>query len=104
VNRSLHDDAISVREAAVDLLGKHIGNDRDLAMTFFDLIGQVFSSRGCAIHLTSQHSTLHPRHVMHMHCFLIAKGLKSPALQAANDAGTSVRKRAVKILWESCIR
>lgn len=24
--------------------------------------------------------------------------------QAANDAGTSVRKRAVKILWESCIR
>lgn len=41
VNRSLHDDAISVREAAVDLLGKHIGSDKDLALTFFDLIGQV---------------------------------------------------------------
>ncbi len=41
VNRSLHDEAISVREAAVDLLGRHIGTDIDLAMTFFDLIGQV---------------------------------------------------------------
>lgn len=41
INRSLHDESISVREAAVDLLGRHIGTDVDLAMAFFDLIGQV---------------------------------------------------------------
>ena len=41
VNRSLYDESISVREAAVDLLGRHIGTDVNLALAFFDLIGQV---------------------------------------------------------------
>lgn len=59
----MQDEAISVREAAVDLLGKHISSRQDLALTYFDVLAQ-----------------------------------------AVRDSGTSVRKRAVNIMWESCIR
>lgn len=54
---------MSVREAAVDLLGCHIGNDPKLATAYLDML-----------------------------------------IQSSRDTGTSVRKRALSILWESCIR
>ena len=54
---------MSVREAAVDLLGCHIGQDAELATAYLDML-----------------------------------------IQSSRDAGTSVRKRALTILWESCIR
>lgn len=54
---------MSVREAAVDLLGKHISSSQDLALVYFDVLAT-----------------------------------------AVRDPGTSVRKRAVNIMWESCIK
>lgn len=54
---------MSVREAAVDLLGKHISSSRDLALVYFDVLAT-----------------------------------------AVRDPGTSVRKRAVNIMRESCIK
>ncbi|DBA96220.1 TPA: hypothetical protein ACH3X3_002417 [Trebouxia sp. C0006] len=63
VNKALQDDAVSVREAAVDLLGKHISSSQDLALVYFDVLAT-----------------------------------------AVRDPGTSVRKRAVNIMWESCIK
>ena len=60
---SMQDDAVSVREAAVDLLGRHIGADAGLAAAYLDML-----------------------------------------VAASRDAGVSVRKRALGILWESCIR
>ena len=60
---ALQDDAVSVREAAVDLLGKHISSRQDLALTYFDVLAK-----------------------------------------AVRDPGLSVRKRAVNIMWESCIK
>lgn len=54
---------MSVREAAVDLLGRHIGDSAELAAAYLDML-----------------------------------------IGASRDAGTSVRKRALTILWESCIR
>jgi hypothetical protein len=54
---------VSVREAAVDLLGKHISSSQDLALVYFDVLAT-----------------------------------------AVRDPGTSVRKRAVNIMWESCIK
>ena len=59
----LQDEAVSVREAAVDLLGSHIGDDAELAAAYLDML-----------------------------------------IQSSCDVGTSVRKRALTILWESCIR
>jgi HEAT repeat associated with sister chromatid cohesion len=59
----MQDEAVSVREAAVDLLGCHIGNDPELAAAYLDML-----------------------------------------IQSSRDTGTSVRKRALTILWESCIR
>ena len=59
----LQDDAVSVREAAVDLLGKHISSKQDLALTYFEVLAT-----------------------------------------AVRDPGTSVRKRAVNIMWESCVK
>ena len=60
---SLQDDAVSVREAAVDLLGRHMVSRQDLALTYFEVLAT-----------------------------------------AVRDPGTSVRKRAVNIMWESCIK
>ena len=57
------DDSVSVREAAVDLLGKHISARQDLALVYFDILAS-----------------------------------------ATRDQGTSVRKRAINIMWESCIQ
>lgn len=54
---------MSVREAAVDLLGRHIGGSVELAEAYLDDL-----------------------------------------IQSSRDTGTSVRKRALTILWESCIR
>ena len=54
---------MSVREAAVDLLGKHISSKQDLALTYFEVLAT-----------------------------------------AVRDPGTSVRKRAVNIMWESCVK
>lgn len=54
---------MSVREAVVDLLGRHIGDSAELAAAYLDML-----------------------------------------IAASRDAGTSVRKRALTILWESCIR
>ena len=34
----MQDEAASVRQAAVDLLGNHIGARRDLAMSYFDTL------------------------------------------------------------------
>ncbi|CAK0782901.1 hypothetical protein CVIRNUC_006096 [Coccomyxa viridis] len=63
INGALKDEAASVRQAAVDLLGNHIGARRDLAMSYFDTL-----------------------------------------VSASRDTSTSVRKAAVRILWEACIR
>lgn len=34
----MQDEAASVRQAAVDLLGSHIGTRRDLALSYFDTL------------------------------------------------------------------
>jgi cohesin loading factor subunit SCC2 len=57
------DESVSVREAAVSLLGRHIAHNQALALRLFPTLAR-----------------------------------------AATDPGTSVRKAAIKILWESCIR
>ena len=57
------DDAKAVREAAIDLLGRHIGGDENLALQYLDQF-----------------------------------------VDATRDDGVSVRKRALQILWDSCIR
>lgn len=54
---------MSVREAAVDLLGKHISSRQDLALSYFDVLAT-----------------------------------------AVRDPGTSVRKRAVNIMWETFVK
>lgn len=41
VRNALLDDAVSVREAAVDLVGRHIGTDRELALAYFDVMCKV---------------------------------------------------------------
>ena len=59
---TVQDESVSVREAAVDLLGKHISSSQDLALKYFGLLSM-----------------------------------------AVRDEGISVRKRAINIMWESCI-
>ncbi|KAK9829724.1 hypothetical protein WJX72_007528 [[Myrmecia] bisecta] len=63
INRALQDEAVSVREAGVELLGRHIVGRQELALAYFDTL-----------------------------------------VYATKDSGTSVRKRALKILWDCCIR
>ena len=60
---SPQDEAISVREAAVELLGRHMEQSPEVAGTYFHVV-----------------------------------------VQATLDVGVSVRKRAVRILWDCCIR
>jgi len=60
---ALQDDAKVVREAAIDLLGRHIGGNDKLALEYFNNF-----------------------------------------VEATSDDGVSVRKRALQILWDSCIR
>lgn len=59
----IQDDSIAVREAVVDLFGKYIGGNQDLARQYFDLM-----------------------------------------VKATKDPGVSVRRRALKILCDCCIR
>ena len=63
VDRALGDESISVREAAVALLGKHIQGNTELTLHLFPTL-----------------------------------------VKASMDTGTSVRKVAIKLLWECCIR
>jgi cohesin loading factor subunit SCC2 len=63
IDRALGDDAISVREAAVALLGRHIQGNTDLTLQLFPTL-----------------------------------------VKASMDSGTSVRKVAIKLLWECCIK
>ncbi|PSC68988.1 nipped-B B isoform X2 [Micractinium conductrix] len=63
VDKALQDEAISVREAAVSLLGRHVGHSQALALRLFPTLAR-----------------------------------------ASTDPGTSVRKAAIKILWDACIR
>ncbi|GIL54451.1 hypothetical protein Vafri_9964 [Volvox africanus] len=63
IKGALNDDSILVREAALDLIGKHICRSADLAAQFYDVLAS-----------------------------------------AAIDAGLTVRKRAVRLLWECCVR
>ncbi|KAK9845361.1 hypothetical protein WJX81_004388 [Elliptochloris bilobata] len=63
VNRALDDEAASVRQAAVDLLGAHLAAQPDLAAAYFNVL-----------------------------------------VAASCDSATSVRKAAVRTLWEVCIR
>ena len=56
------DESISVREAAVNLIGRMVGSSEDLAMQYFPLL-----------------------------------------VHASNDAGVSVRKHALKVLWKVCL-
>ncbi|GLI61512.1 hypothetical protein VaNZ11_003892 [Volvox africanus] len=63
IKGALNDDSILVREAALDLIGKHICRSADVAAQFYDVLAS-----------------------------------------AAIDAGLTVRKRAVRLLWECCVR
>ncbi|GIM15780.1 hypothetical protein Vretimale_18490 [Volvox reticuliferus] len=63
IKGALDDDSILVREAALDLIGKHICRSTDLAAQFYDVLAN-----------------------------------------AAIDTGLTVRKRAVRLLWECCVR
>lgn len=57
---------MSVREAAVDLLGKHISCRQDLALAYFDIL--------------------------------------AARTWPDKEKGLSVRKRAINIMWESCVQ
>ena len=63
VSRALEDDSVAVRDAALELLGRHIGRSEVLALAYFDVLGR-----------------------------------------AAADPGTSVRKRALRILLDCCAK
>ncbi|EFJ52890.1 hypothetical protein VOLCADRAFT_115818 [Volvox carteri f. nagariensis] len=63
IKGALSDDSVLVREAALDLIGKHISRSTDLAAQFYDVL-----------------------------------------VHAAADTGLTVRKRAVRLLWECCVR
>ena len=60
---SAQDEAASVRQAAVDLLGAHLAAQPELAATYFDTL-----------------------------------------VAASRDGATSVRRAAVRTLWDACIR
>lgn len=49
VDRCLGDEATSVREAALDLLGKHIAADRATAVSFFDLVARATADPGLSV-------------------------------------------------------
>lgn len=63
VSRALEGDSVAVRDAALELLGRHIGDNEALALAYFDVLGR-----------------------------------------AAADPGTSVRKRALRILLDCCAK
>lgn len=63
VHAALNDEASSVREAAVDLLGRYVSSSTELALAYFDTLANK-----------------------------------------TQDGAVSVRKRAVRILWDVCLR
>ncbi|KAG2502251.1 hypothetical protein HYH03_000737 [Edaphochlamys debaryana] len=63
IKNALADDSVLVREAAVDLIGKHISRSSELAVQYYDIL-----------------------------------------VRASEDTGLTVRKRAIKLLWECCVR
>ena len=46
----MQDEAASVRQAAVDLLGNHIGARRDLAMSYFDTLVSASRDTSTSVH------------------------------------------------------
>lgn len=79
VNQKFLDQAISVREAAVDLIGKYVLNSEELIDQYYDIISQRI--------LVS--------------CFSFFLELRMTFL--FQDTGVSVRKRVIKILRDICI-
>ncbi|GFR50992.1 hypothetical protein Agub_g13318, partial [Astrephomene gubernaculifera] len=63
IKGALGDDSVLVREAAVDLIGKHISRHAGLASQYYDVL-----------------------------------------VRASEDAGLTVRKRGIRLLWECCVR
>ncbi|KXZ45820.1 hypothetical protein GPECTOR_50g614 [Gonium pectorale] len=63
IKGALADDSVLVREAAVDLIGKHISRNAELAVQYYDIL-----------------------------------------VRASKDAGLTVRRRAIRLLWECCVR
>jgi hypothetical protein len=59
VRNALLDDAVSVREAAVDLVGRHIGTDQELALAYFDVMCKV-----CMIRVLVQKGATYSRSVL----------------------------------------
>jgi cohesin loading factor subunit SCC2 len=49
VDRSLQDESVSVREASLDLLGRHIRRDPALALAFFDLVRRATEDPGLSV-------------------------------------------------------
>ena len=49
VRTALADDAVSVRDAAVDLLGKYLVHSRELAMQYFDVIVNASADPGLSV-------------------------------------------------------
>lgn len=50
--KGLQDEAASVRQAAVDLLGSHIGTRRDLALAYFDTLVTASRDTSTSVHIT----------------------------------------------------
>ena len=105
---NLQDEAVLVREAAVDMLGckvdvsacSHLQSDATglrliILLPCLNSQDEAVSVREAAVDLLGRHIGDSAE----------LAGAYLPMLAAsARDAGTSVRKRALTILWESCIR
>lgn len=79
VNQKFLDQAISVREAAVDLIGKYVLNSEELIYQYYDIISQRI-----------------------LVCKIVSN-LKNIDYTFFQDTGVSVRKRVIKILRDICI-
>lgn len=110
-----------MREAAVTLLGRHAASNQALALRLFNTLAKarrvccwpdadlpcLFGGAehiviGKAPHILRSAELVHKRQPPCLPTSLPA-AIPRP-LQASTDPGTSVRKSAIKILWESCIR
>lgn len=104
-----------MREAAVTLLGRHAASNQTLALRLFNTLAKV-RRRGAGPACSSLQpspascccrGTLLPAPLSLTRVPLVWSALRPAVflhLQASTDPGTSVRKSAIKILWESCIR
>jgi cohesin loading factor subunit SCC2 len=82
VQQKLLDTAISVREAAVDLVGKYILSDKDLVDQYYDMIA--------------------PRILVSFCWILLSNFPLKIYVYFLQDTGVSVRKRVIKILRDIC--